>query len=278
MDGFLAYCKAVADWWYTLIPGFVLSIVDIIERSRGKEIPIQPRWVFRAFVCGLVFAQFLAYRDASNSAESSMTRLRTDNTHLTDENNRLKNDRVPHLVAVLDESILGDAPQFHAAQAFLAITIKNVGVMPSLAQFVSAGVWIGNQRIEVDQLGIPNLLNLYGDNKKVLLQFHKQEAIYEKTVSPVPSGGQAVGWLRLIVPNYTEKQLRVQEARWELHFIDVTGTDFGINQPVLAGISRKPFVHAITTLGTEQPLKVGTIEEAERLSKSRSKDVPKDNH
>src|SRR5579863_1125415 len=67
---------AVMGHWYALIPGVALSVIDIIERLRGKEVPIPLRWLFRLFVAGLILAQFMAYWDLRKEIISSHPDLR----------------------------------------------------------------------------------------------------------------------------------------------------------------------------------------------------------
>ena len=68
---FVSNLEAVLDWWYALIPGLLLSLIDVVERSRGKEAPISPRWILRVFLIGMILAQYLAYRDLKKETVAS---------------------------------------------------------------------------------------------------------------------------------------------------------------------------------------------------------------
>jgi hypothetical protein len=62
-DMFITYLKDLLSWWYALIPGILLSVFDVVERARKERPPIEPKWIIRFLVAGIVVAQFLTYRD-----------------------------------------------------------------------------------------------------------------------------------------------------------------------------------------------------------------------
>ena len=62
-DVLVDYVWAVISWWYALIPGIALSILDVVERWRRGEAAIPSRWITGVFVVGVMVAQFLAYKD-----------------------------------------------------------------------------------------------------------------------------------------------------------------------------------------------------------------------
>jgi hypothetical protein len=78
VEWILSYFSAVLGWWYALIPGVLMSIVDVIERSRGKEAPLRPKFVIYLLLMGFMIAQALAWRDEHAKAQGEATYMQVD--------------------------------------------------------------------------------------------------------------------------------------------------------------------------------------------------------
>ena len=49
------------------------------------------------------------------------------------------------------------------------------------------------------------------------------DAIYEKTITPIPTGGIVRGWLKFVFENDVYKELKTAGTKVSLHWTDVTG-------------------------------------------------------
>ena len=61
------YTKAVGKYWWAIVPGLVLTLMDGIERLFGAWY-LPPLWAkVTTGIAGLVLAQYLAYRDLAHT-------------------------------------------------------------------------------------------------------------------------------------------------------------------------------------------------------------------
>jgi hypothetical protein len=65
------YIKAVARYWWAIVTGLVLTLLDGVERLFGFWY-LPPRWAkLSTGIAGLVLAQYLAYRDLARRVADS---------------------------------------------------------------------------------------------------------------------------------------------------------------------------------------------------------------
>ncbi len=68
MKVIIDYLRGVLSYWFLLVPGGALTLVDLVAKLRGKQIKIPIRWVVGIFGISLIVAQFLTYRDLWQTA------------------------------------------------------------------------------------------------------------------------------------------------------------------------------------------------------------------
>jgi hypothetical protein len=63
------YLWTLREYWWALVPDLALGSVDLVAKWRSKDIHIKRKWYVRLFVCGLIFAQLLAYKDLKRTTD-----------------------------------------------------------------------------------------------------------------------------------------------------------------------------------------------------------------
>jgi len=56
-----SYLLVLSDFWWTIIPGLLLSLVDVVERIMGEEMPVSRSWYLRLFLLAIIGSQIGAY-------------------------------------------------------------------------------------------------------------------------------------------------------------------------------------------------------------------------
>src|SRR5437773_785088 len=81
-----------------------------------------------------------------------------------------------------------------------------------------------------------NLINMSGGT---YAKVHEQEALYEKTLKPIESGGKAPGLLYFVFEGIPRDLLTVPGTRWVLLFADVFGKQYE-SEPFIMTPGAKP--------------------------------------
>jgi hypothetical protein len=106
-DMFITYLKDLLSWWYALIPGILLSVFDVVERARKERPPIEPKWIIRFLVAGIVVAQFLTYRDFRKECRGATDAKQREVDRLTGQ---LKDLNEPQITTLFEHQPLFIAP------------------------------------------------------------------------------------------------------------------------------------------------------------------------
>jgi hypothetical protein len=225
-DVFTNYCKLVIGWWYVLIPGVLMSVIDIIERQRDKTLPIQPRWVWRSLVCGLVLAQFLVYREAEAQHQADVATLSARITVLEQQR--------PRLVGSIEQTYQGDASgsdkNMYPGLVVLDVRIRNLGT-PSIAEAWHLLIRAANGKEEMDDAWMlpPKLWFTKLDERDRKLHVFRdfdKDALYNKALTPIPTGGEVVGKLVFRTRLLTAEEINVRGTRLTLTFFDAYGNSY----------------------------------------------------
>jgi hypothetical protein len=67
------YISSVIVYWWALVPGVVMSAIDMYGTLRDRPIKVARKWIFITFLAGLMFAQFLAWADEHKKVLSQVT-------------------------------------------------------------------------------------------------------------------------------------------------------------------------------------------------------------
>ena len=134
-----------------------------------------------------------------------------------------------------------------AWSVFMLISVKNLGA-PSIAEGFRLSIKYRDIKTETRPTFIPDGYTLTGEDGKTLAKFTRNEAIYEKTITPIPKGALVRGWLRYHVTNIPDSVRHLSGLIYTVHFTDITDKEYATTY-TSTGIKSEP-----TYLpGSEQP-------------------------
>jgi hypothetical protein len=194
MSGFLGYLEAVVvKHWLPLLMGVFGSLPWWARPMLSPKLqavvdeylnPSAIKWIgIACIIVSFIWANYLAWKDQNNQNLAHSVKLEA----LTK----------PNLIGYIDSYVSGYSPELNATQLFLSVSIKNSG-SPSIAEHFSLS--IGNDKIKVTHIlptFIQDGLKLYGD--EIQAEFHRSDALEEKTMVPIMKGDIKRGWLRFVL-------------------------------------------------------------------------------
>jgi hypothetical protein len=132
---------------------------------------------------------------------------------------------MPDLHGAVEQTHVAPNP---AGGAFIVVnvSIRNTRA-PSIVDRYEMVVIIDNRRWPVD-LHATSTLNFVG-NDGVSITIHGSDFIFEKTVSPIPSGGMVRGYLLGTVANVTKDQVFAPGTVIEVSFEDVRAKRYSLS-------------------------------------------------
>jgi len=198
-DVLLQYLWAIAGWWYALIPGIALSLLDVVERLRKGDAPVSSRWIIGVFVCGMIVAQFLAYRDVVQRTEG--------------------------VWGSVDQVLSGVSTNSGDVAVLINLSIRNTGNSSIVEDF---HLHIRTPSVGLDRTTMTYTLPdgfLDGFNRAGFkFALRNEDLLINKIAKPIETGGMTSGWL--FFPLFGEKELdhvRMPDTQWEITFKDVYG-------------------------------------------------------
>lgn len=251
LSDFLSYVWLLLWGWLGLIAGSLGAAVALYEKSKKKE--LHPRRYIAILLAFLLIAGFVGWRDERERAAGltkkvaelevalqQETRKRTPDIRLTVED--------AFAGILVDQDIADESPNDTGLVFYMAA--RNLGLMPSIVD----GYLL--------RLQVPNVGTVIAENTPLskgftlrsalgeAVRMDRSNALYEKTLHPIPSGGMEKGILVFIARNVREYQL-YSGATYELAWRDVTGnvrrlngrltqTPKGTRIPFIPGIEQEP--------------------------------------
>lgn len=156
----------------------------------------------------------------------------------------------PNLTGKIDEIISGYTPELNAISLFMMASVRNIGA-PTVVEGWSLDIEYGGAKFLPIQAFIPDGYRLFDEGHRVVATFRRQDALYEKTASPVPTGGLERGWLRYIVKGLRDEDRHKSGIKYTLHFSDVRGKAYTAVQISTGQKSPPQYLP-----GAEQPFKI----------------------
>ena len=198
-DVLVDYVWAVISWWYALIPGIALSILDVVERWRRGEAAIPSRWITGVFVVGVMVAQFLAYKDVVQRTEG--------------------------VWGSVDQVLSGTSSKSGDVGIFINLSIRNTG-NPSIVEDFHLHIKTPSIAFErtVMTYTLPEGFMDGSNQAGTRVAFRDEDMLINKITKPVETGGMISGWL--FFPLFGEKEIRdvrMPDTQWEIMFKDVYG-------------------------------------------------------
>jgi hypothetical protein len=197
-----AAIQAMFGWWYVLVPGIVLSLIDVWERAHGKELPIPPRWIIRTIVAGLFVAQILAYADLRQQILSSkpyfvVTVVQSINRYETDTNNSVLLLGVHIVNRGADSHVECCRIHFHS---------------PSLDTYLAVAHLSGQNSIDL------------GNNFR--LDLHDSSYLYNTIGNSLTRGAEVKGRLPVVVPGNRLDEMQDKGTTITVFVKDYLGNDY----------------------------------------------------
>ena len=225
MNDFIDWIVSVFKQWTILVTGGIITAVLIVLQARLQE---QYSWEFSAtvFLLFLVIACFNSWRaerDAVSTLSAELAAER-DNNH-------------PQLAGTIEQTVVPNDPGINPPQAYLNVSILNRRA-PSIAEGWHVDVVISGVRTTAQNIPIIGPIHLMFPNGQSII-LRKNNAIYEKTMTPIPRGGLVRGWLMVSVPGTTPAAVTTAGTRWIVSFKDYEGKTYEA-QHEFTGIANPP--------------------------------------
>ena len=136
-----------------------------------------------------------------------------------------REQNTPKLSGEIDQMAIGDVPEMGGAQIFLQLSVRNTGAA-SIVEAWLLRVKTGSLDKTVSPLYVSEGFKLWGDNKREIAVFSRQDMFDEKAVKPIQRGDQIRGWLRYEFIGVKGSQLYLPEAEFVVTFKDVLGKEY----------------------------------------------------
>ena len=153
--------------------------------------------------------------------------------------------RRPQLVANMEQLVFGVTPNEGQFQAFILMGVWNVGISSIAHEWAiranhpdgrnARGVLTWIDHLELFEGAGPTNVDLVGQSvNRAARVITKADALYNKTMTPIPTGGKVVGWLGVAFPGFAREELAAKGTEFIVEFKDVLGTEYSCSH-VLSG-------------------------------------------
>jgi hypothetical protein len=215
---FGVYFKAICSHWVILMSGIASVLITFHDKVRKSALGTYGLYSI-ALMC-VFLAGFQAWQDQRQMYLASQTKL--DSTHLAGE---------------IYTFLSGTVVETGNTEMFIQIAIKNTGT-PTIVQGYRLSVTgAGVNLTDISPTTIPETLRIHKEDGSVWL-FYGRDAIYEKTVRPIPEGGMEVGWLRYNLGSLRLSRSEREEMKWTVSFYDIRGKQYSVTNSPKGGPPR----------------------------------------
>jgi len=145
-------------------------------------------------------------------------RERTRAVDLYSELSRERDQNRPKFSAEIEQTIVSEAEGFNGALGFLNTTIINNGA-PSIAHKWEVTLTCNGTKHKATLHVIDAVIATPNGPLKIT----RRDAIWEKSVNPIPRHGMTRGWITVIVPGITKDIAGLPGAEWMVSFVDSLG-------------------------------------------------------
>lgn len=181
------------------------------------------------FIVRLLAAPYVLYRREESDSREKLLNAEARNEEL-ERVNAVLEDKItrnkPGLIAGIESCVVG-TPEGETDPAtngvFLNCTVKNLGA-PSIADRFSCWIEREGAVYAGEMLTFPEKdFTLRFDNAPSII-IGRSDAIYNKTIRPIPQGGQERGWIYFIVRGLEKPSVLAIGSTVHLKMEDVEGT------------------------------------------------------
>ena len=237
MGDFPLFIFAVLKQWTSYMSGPVSIVLYLWARNKGKEIPA--KWYIRIAVLFAFVGCFMAWEDQYHAAQSAIAQI--------DQNS-------PKLAGEIQLYIAGVVPELQTA-IMLLVRVSNVGSPSIVRDWALTVVLPSGKEIRARNIFIPITITM--PTPKGLRVFRQEDALYNKTTTPIPNGGEQTGILLFEIPDLPPKssttlpdELRESGAKVVLEFHDIKNKRYTCSKVVSGTPDSDIFYYP----GTKPPL------------------------
>ncbi len=219
---------AVVKHWGLLLTGPVLSLA-LLAYDWWSDQKISKGWILFLMVASAPMAFFLAWQEKKGEVIQSKNEAKI----LLEQVSSLRmelDSKKPKLSGVI-EQFLGGTTEDGVLQLLIQVSVRNVGAS-SIADNWKIVVISGDVTVSTIPTDIPDGFTMtLADHRKAIIK--KADAIYEKTIKPIPQGGIERGWLLLTTKDIPGYLMKVG-TKVIINFTDILGTQYEISKVMIS--------------------------------------------
>lgn len=137
----------------------------------------------------------------------------------------------PKLIGDIEEIIHGETPDGPHPTVTLQVRIRNTGTASIVDQYELRVTMPDGRVIAAIPMLIPERQEMrFKDGRTRVIR--SEDAIYEKTSTPITNGEQVRGWIHFQVNGATREELLRDESFLTLLFTDVAGHTYAVTAPI----------------------------------------------
>jgi hypothetical protein len=206
--------------WLTLVGGgAVIVVIGLLERLQGVEIPSKSYWILVFLLLFVAF--FQAWRDEHRRNIKIRTLLGATEQRLKDA----EKTHSPSLSGFVDEIAMGTPADGSKQTAiFLTVSVRNrPGALASVAEGWSVSVEIPNRgKLPCQIIHSDTSFQLHRSEGAVIT-YAPNEAIYEKTATPIQGGAMKRGTLACMLSDFAQDEVWQAGTTINVTFLDGNG-------------------------------------------------------
>jgi|ERR1039458_4303083 hypothetical protein len=193
-----SYAIAVWNFWYTIVLGVLLFVVDIVERKRGKELPFLSKISVPTLLLTILISELLGAHTLYDDQQNQYASLHGQYDDLNRKNEQLL-ARMTGLHPELGTVQMLIEPRLKTPVLLINIGIRNSG-NPTVARGFDLRIKLKGTVYPSTDYYHPQYIPGAGivpvDEKgKPEMRIVNDDQIVEKASTPIPSGGYVNGWL-----------------------------------------------------------------------------------
>ncbi len=247
VSDFFFFTYAVLSYWQAYATGgLVTAIVGLFERFTERR--LTKKAYLGLFVVTFLFAAFFFAWRAEHTQSTALVKKTAEIEDALQQETR---KHTPDIRLSVEDAFAGvvvedsvDSPNDTGLIFYMAA--RNVGLMPSIVDGYLLTLKIPNVgTVLAENVPLTKGFTLRSTSGEAV-RMERSNALYEKTLQPIPSGGMQKGILVFVVRNVRESQL-YSGATYELTWRDVIGNTRRLNGRMaeVPKSTRIPFVPGI---------------------------------
>jgi hypothetical protein len=197
--------------------GGLLTAMSLIEKIGGKPLNVSRRTLLWSGIALLFVSCCQAWFDE----HANVVNLIRDKANLAAQLDQLSK---PKLAPAVEWAGSGDMPGLNATPIIMALSISNTGAQSIVRNWGLTVVLPSGDSVDAVPYLLPKVITINGDQGPRKL--YSEDAIYNKTINPIPTGGEQTGIIMFTLTKFTSTQVKQAGTKFILKFDDVIGTHY----------------------------------------------------